>query len=99
MSEQNWPARWELGEDFIPKDRYLSREFLALELEKLWPRIWQVACRIEQLPEQGSYVEYNIGDQSILVVRVDPGSENQILGQPMFRVPIPATHRLTGVSP
>jgi len=71
MNMNGWPVRWELGEDFIPKDRYLSSEFLALEHEKLWPRVWQVACRIEQLPDQGSYVEYTIGDQSILVVRVD----------------------------
>jgi phenylpropionate dioxygenase-like ring-hydroxylating dioxygenase large terminal subunit len=71
MSEHAWSELWDLGEDFIPKDRYLSREFLALELEKLWPRVWQVACRVEQLPEQGCFVEYTIGDQSILVVRVD----------------------------
>ncbi len=54
MSSNGWLARWDLGEDFIPKDRYLSSEFLALEHEKLWTRVWQVACRIEQLPDQGS---------------------------------------------
>ena len=71
MSKNSWPPRWQLGEDFIPKDRYLSPEILALEHEKLWPHVSQVACRVDQLPEQGSYVEYSIGDQSILVVRVD----------------------------
>ena len=57
----------------IPKSRYLSREYLELEAEKLWPHVWQVACREEELPQVGDYVEYNIGDQSILVVRVSPG--------------------------
>ena len=39
------------------------------EMERLWPRVWQIACREEELPEVGDYVEYTIGDQSILVVR------------------------------
>jgi nitrite reductase/ring-hydroxylating ferredoxin subunit len=56
----------------VPKDRYLSREFLDLEMERLWSRVWQVACREEEIPEPGNFVEYQIGDQSILVVRSGP---------------------------
>ena len=33
-----------------------------------------VACREEEVPEAGDYLEYTIGDQSILVVRTDPGN-------------------------
>jgi len=59
-----------VGDDgFVPKERYISREFLALEMERLWPRVWQVACREEEVAEPGDFVEYLIGDQSILVVR------------------------------
>jgi nitrite reductase/ring-hydroxylating ferredoxin subunit len=57
----------------IPKERYVSREFFDLEMERLWPRVWQIACREEEILEVGDYVEYNIGDQSILIVRVTPG--------------------------
>jgi nitrite reductase/ring-hydroxylating ferredoxin subunit len=57
--------------NFIPKERYTSREFFDLEMEKLWPRVWQVACREEEIPNPGDYLEYTIGDQSILVVRSD----------------------------
>jgi phenylpropionate dioxygenase-like ring-hydroxylating dioxygenase large terminal subunit len=57
---------------FVPKERYTSREFVDLEMERLWPRVWQAACREEELPEIGDYVEYVIGDQSILVVRSAP---------------------------
>jgi nitrite reductase/ring-hydroxylating ferredoxin subunit len=57
---------------FVPKERYTSREFLDLEMERLWSRVWQVACREEELAEVGDYVEYMIGDQSILVVRSAP---------------------------
>lgn len=63
-----------VGDDgLVPKERYTSREFLELEYERLWSRVWQVACRGEELAETGDYLEYIIGDQSILVVRVAPG--------------------------
>src|SRR5215468_7467704 len=56
----------------LTKDRYTSREFFDLEMERLWPRVWQIACREEEVPNVGDYFEYTIGDQSILVVRQDP---------------------------
>ena len=68
---QTWNAAWDLGPDFVPKGRYLDRAFFELELERLWPRVWQIACRLDQLAEPGRYFEYTIGDQSILLVRVD----------------------------
>src|SRR5262249_33996726 len=58
----------------VAKERYTSSEFAALEMERLWPRVWQVACREEELPNRGDFVEYPIGDQSILVVRGDDGA-------------------------
>jgi phenylpropionate dioxygenase-like ring-hydroxylating dioxygenase large terminal subunit len=61
-----------VGDDgFIPKDRYISRAFVDVEMERLWPFTWQIACREEELPAPGDYVEYAIGDQSVLVVRGD----------------------------
>jgi phenylpropionate dioxygenase-like ring-hydroxylating dioxygenase large terminal subunit len=70
MSE-SWNPVWNLGKDFVPKGRYLDREFFELELERFWPRVWQIACRLDQLAEPGRFFEYTIGDQSILLVRVD----------------------------
>lgn len=58
---------------FIPKERYLDSDFAALERERLWPRVWQVACREEEIPRPGDYSEYVIDDQSILLVRTDTG--------------------------
>jgi nitrite reductase/ring-hydroxylating ferredoxin subunit len=58
----------------VPKDRYVSAEFAELEMERLWPRVWQVACREEEIADPGDYLEYMIGDESILVVRSDPGT-------------------------
>jgi len=55
----------------VPGGRYTSREFFDLEMERLWPRVWQVACREEEIRDVGDFLEYTIGDQSILVVRSD----------------------------
>ena len=55
----------------VPAERYRDRGFAALERERLWPRVWQMACRLEEIPSVGDYVEYTICDQSVLVVRVD----------------------------
>src|SRR5262245_63770879 len=58
----------------VPAERYYDREFFELEKERLWPRVWQMACRLEEIPEPGDFVEYEICDQSILVVRQADGS-------------------------
>ena len=63
----------------IPKDRYLSREWHEKEKDCLWSRVWQFACREEQIPEVGSYIVYEIADQSYLVTRV---SEDEIKAYP-----------------
>jgi phenylpropionate dioxygenase-like ring-hydroxylating dioxygenase large terminal subunit len=55
--------------DFIPASDYVSPEFDRLEREKLWPRVWQIACREEEIPRAGDYVNYEIGEDSILVIR------------------------------
>jgi nitrite reductase/ring-hydroxylating ferredoxin subunit len=62
------------GDGFVPKERYTSREFADLEFERLWPKVWQIAGREEELSEPGSFLEYSIGDESILLVRGDDGA-------------------------
>ncbi|WP_231268726.1 SRPBCC family protein [Nocardioides sp. cx-169] len=63
------PERFRLARAYVPKERYLTQEFLDLELEKLFKRTWLMACRVEELQGVGSFVEYEIGSHSILVVR------------------------------
>jgi phenylpropionate dioxygenase-like ring-hydroxylating dioxygenase large terminal subunit len=58
-----------LRPDFVPKDAYLSREFLQLENERLWPKVWQVACRLEEIPKVGNYVTYEVAGESIIILR------------------------------
>src|SRR6187455_578857 len=58
----------------VPSERYYSREFFELEKEKLWPHVWQMAAREEEIPEPGDFVEYEIVGQSLLIVRQVDGS-------------------------
>ena len=58
--------------DRIPKQRYYDADFFELERERLWPRVWQMACRLEEIPNVGDAVEYEILDQSVIVVRTSP---------------------------
>ncbi len=71
--DPRWSSRYALEKSFIPKDRYLSREFLEMELDRLWPRVWQIAGRADRVAQPGDYLEYTIGDQSILVVHGEDG--------------------------
>ena len=57
--------------DRIPAKRYYDPEFFELEKKMLWPRVWQMACRLEEIPTTGDFVVYDILDQSVIVVRVD----------------------------
>lgn len=63
----------QIRDDFVPKSVYYDPDFAKLEAERLWPFVWQVAGREEELPEVGSYITYDIVDDSILVVRAKDG--------------------------
>jgi len=64
------------GDGRVPKARYISAEFARLELDRLWSRVWQIACREEELAEPGEFDQYEIGDQSLLVVRGRVGASS-----------------------
>ncbi|MBG6119974.1 MULTISPECIES: aromatic ring-hydroxylating oxygenase subunit alpha [unclassified Sphingobium] len=68
ISKTGTPAD-QVREDYVPKESFISPRFVALEREKLWPRLWQIACRVEELKKPGDFVVYEVAGQSILVVR------------------------------
>jgi phenylpropionate dioxygenase-like ring-hydroxylating dioxygenase large terminal subunit len=63
-----------LGDQNIAYDRYTSREFFQREVDRMWNRTWQWACREEHLPEPGDYVVYDVGPYSIIVTRTASGN-------------------------
>ena len=56
----------------IPIEAYVSHDYAAAENDRLWGKVWQVACRVEEIPDVGDYVTYDIVDESIIVVRSAP---------------------------
>ena len=69
--------RWQSARDLqavrVPIERYVSREFHDLEVEKVWKKTWQFACREEQIPEPGDHELYEVGDLAVVLVRGDDG--------------------------
>lgn len=63
-----------LGTEDIDYSRYTSPEFFAREMDQMWTRTWQWACREEHIPEVGDYIVYDIGRRSVIVVRDAPDS-------------------------
>lgn len=60
--------------DRIPVEAYISRDYVQLEKERLWPRVWQMACREEEIVQPGDFYTYDIADESISVVRKQDGT-------------------------
>ena len=59
----------DLGSAVIDQRRYTSAEFMRLEWERLWTKVWLVAGRSLDMPNPGDYIVTEIGGESILVVR------------------------------
>lgn len=64
----------ELGTALIPAERYTSAEFMRLEWERLWTKVWLLGGRSCDIPEAGDYICTNIGSESVLLVRQKDGS-------------------------
>ncbi|HEU4362444.1 MAG TPA: aromatic ring-hydroxylating dioxygenase subunit alpha [Mycobacterium sp.] len=56
----------------IGAEAYISEDYARAERDKLWRKVWQQVGRVEELPEAGSYLTYDILDDSIIVVRTGP---------------------------
>ncbi|MFT4048068.1 MAG: aromatic ring-hydroxylating dioxygenase subunit alpha [Solimonas sp.] len=65
------PPRWRTMPHGVGVGRYVDAGFAQLEFRKLWRKVWQVAARLDEVPQPGDYTVYEIGDQSVLVVRAD----------------------------
>ncbi|GGC19245.1 hypothetical protein GCM10011371_03630 [Novosphingobium marinum] len=61
-----------LGDEPIPAQRYTSHDYHRREVEKVWKKTWQVACREEEIPDVGDHLVYRIAGLSFVVVRTAP---------------------------
>jgi nitrite reductase/ring-hydroxylating ferredoxin subunit len=53
----------------IPVEAYISEDYARAERDKLWRKCWLQAGRVEDLAEVGSYLTYDISDDSVLITR------------------------------
>ncbi len=67
------------GPDEFPVARYTTREWHEVEKEKLWSRVWQYACRVDEISEIGDYYIYEIVGKSYVVMR---SAEDEIKAYP-----------------
>jgi nitrite reductase/ring-hydroxylating ferredoxin subunit len=56
----------------IGVEAYLSEDYARAERDKLWRKVWQQVGRVEDLPKVGSFLTYDILDDSVIVVRTGP---------------------------
>ncbi|QMW24693.1 aromatic ring-hydroxylating dioxygenase subunit alpha [Sandaracinobacteroides saxicola] len=71
LGDDSWR---DFGTAPLAASRYTSPAFFALEKERMWPRVWQMAARDEEFPEPGDLVVYdNLGKSVILVRQADGG--------------------------
>ncbi len=59
----------DLGLNEFSIERYISKDYHDKEVERLWMKVWQFACREEEIPEPGDHIRYDIAGRSFLIVR------------------------------
>src|SRR6476659_783328 len=74
MTDMEVKAAEELSQPVtIGVEAYISEDYARAERDKLWRKVWQQVGRAAEIPEVGSYLTYDILDDSIIVVRTGPG--------------------------
>ncbi len=56
----------------VSAEAYVSPEYARAERDRLWRKVWLQAGRIEDIPEVGNYITFDILDDSVIIVRSAP---------------------------
>lgn len=56
----------------VPAEAYVSRAYAEAERDRLWRKVWLQAGRIEDIPETGDFITYDILDDSVIITRTGP---------------------------
>ncbi|TDI60288.1 MAG: aromatic ring-hydroxylating dioxygenase subunit alpha [Alphaproteobacteria bacterium] len=57
----------------ITRDRYISPDFMQLEADYVWAKVWNIGAWAAEIPGIGDYVVHQLGKDSILMVRQTDG--------------------------
>jgi phenylpropionate dioxygenase-like ring-hydroxylating dioxygenase large terminal subunit len=58
----------------IGPEAYISEEFARAEQDKLWRKVWLQAGRVEDIPNAGDYITYDILTDSVIMLRGEDGA-------------------------
>lgn len=56
----------------VPAEAYISEDYARAEQDRLWRKVWLQAGRIEDIPNVGDYITYDILTDSVIVLRSGP---------------------------
>ena len=80
MTEQQPISRYSKDHDLpvrgdpITAERYISKEWMALENAHLWPKVWHLGGVLAELEEEGDLIRHNFGKESVIMVRQADGT-------------------------
>ena len=63
-----------LGDEDVPKERFTSYEWHRKEIDQMWKKVWQFACREDDIARPGDYVIYELAEMSFFVMRQPDGT-------------------------
>jgi phenylpropionate dioxygenase-like ring-hydroxylating dioxygenase large terminal subunit len=64
----------DMGQEDVSLDRYYSKAWHDLEVKTVWQKVWQMACRVEDIPNVGDTEVYDIVHDSLIIVRTGTGT-------------------------
>jgi len=59
---------------WIDKRDYVDESFAKREAQYLWSNVWQIACRTEEIPNEGDFITYDVANESLIIVRTASGT-------------------------
>src|SRR4030067_2436871 len=68
--------RFELGSRTLAGRYYTTPEVFALEQERIFYSSWICVGRADQIPNPGDYFLRQVGQESLILVRAQPGELN-----------------------
>ena len=71
--EAKQPRPEGLGLDVPDPSRYFSRDFMAVEWDRLWPRVWLLAGVTPDIREPNDYILFTHGHEQIIIARQEDG--------------------------
>jgi phenylpropionate dioxygenase-like ring-hydroxylating dioxygenase large terminal subunit len=74
-----------LGTADVSIERYFAKDWHDREVDKVWRKTWQLACRVEDIPNAGDHILYEIVHDSLIVVRTGSGEIKALVNSCLHR--------------